>query len=92
MLPGTLTMPRTASFTAAAVSCTRPPAATMRPAMSMLAFADGTATAMNPSPLRSSVIRSPEPSPTRPSGTAIVPASLTDAPSSATDAPLPALI
>ena len=85
-----LTMLRTALRAVAAEISTRPPLAAIEPATSISAAlspaiaAVGTATAMNPSPLRSSVIRSPEPNPTRPSGTVIVPLFDIVPPSSAT--------
>lgn len=76
-----------AAFLAAAESCTDPPSAAILPELRTGApppsASVGTATCRKPSPDRPSVARSPEPDPTLPSGTVIVPALSTAPPSSA---------
>ena len=89
MEPDTFTASRIKDFTVAACNCTKPPPALIRPVLSTSGlaspvFAVGTATCMNPSPLRSSVTVSPEPRPTLPSGAEITPEFATVPPSSAT--------
>ena len=97
-VPETFTTSRMACLTVAALSSIDPPAAVIRPETSTSALrlpvvaAVGAATCMKPSPLMSRVIDSPEPSPTLPSGTLILPAFETVPPSSPTKPPLPTLI
>ena len=94
--PDILMTLRTMLRAVAADSVTLPPEAlivplllTSAPPTSSLV---GTATWRKLPPLRSSAIRSPEPSPTLPSGTVICPALATAPPSSATKPPAPVVI
>ena len=85
--PDMLTAWRAASRTAAALSSTVPPSALIKPELLTSALLPsalvGTETCRKPSPERSSVAFSPEPSPTLPSGTLIEPALSTLPPISA---------
>ena len=78
---------RAASTAVAALMMTLPPGALMVPELLISAplppAAVGNATCRKPSPEKSSVALSPEPSPTLPSGTKIRPAFDTEPPSSA---------
>jgi hypothetical protein len=91
--PDTLTASRTACFTVAALRSMVPPFARILPETSTSAWPFGatalvgTATCRKPSPYRSSVACSPEPSATFPSGTLMVPAFDTEPPNSATKPP-----
>ncbi len=96
--PDRLTASRIAVATVAALSSTVPPAAAILPELLTSAWPSavvapvGTATCRNPPPFRSSVAASPEPRPTRPSGTEIVPEFAVVPPMSPTNPPGPAVI
>src|ERR1700726_3623506 len=97
-LPETFTASRIICLTVAALSTIDPPAALIwpetppSPLRPPVVEEVGTATCIKPSPQKSRVTDSPEPTPTLPSGTLILPSFETVPPSSPTKPPRPTLI